>query len=176
MSKAQREILIPICVIGAVLALIVAACLWYTRPRAFSALLPNGGEELQTQVTLMSRGENGWDHSSFLLTPEQTQELVDRLSATQYRADLAGNLFALLTSGGRLRIDLNPYAELYFFSSDQAAPSLRLILAGEKVQTSAAEEASSLYFSAAGQSFQEEVISWLAELDLSNTYDNISNI
>ena len=176
MSKAQREILIPICVIGAILALIVAACLWYTRPRAFSALLPNGGEGLHAQVTFMSQEGDGWDLSSFLLTPEQTQELVDHLSATQYRADLAGNLFARLTSGGRLRIDLNPYAELYFFSSDQAAPSLRLILAGKKVQTSAAGEASSLYFPAAGQSFQEEVTSWLAELDTSNTHDNIPNI
>ena len=104
MSKAQREILISICVIGAVLALIAAACLWYTRPRAFSALLPNGGEELQAQVTLMSRGENGWDHPSFLLTPEQTQELVDRLSTTQYRADLAGNLFAAAAHTGKTEL------------------------------------------------------------------------
>lgn len=176
MSKAQREILIPICVIGAILALIVAACLWYTRPRAFSALLPNGGEGLHAHVTLMSREEDGWDLSSFLLTPEQTRELVDRLSTTQYRADLAGNLFSRLSSSGHLRIDLDPCAWLAFFSSDQAAPVLELTLAGEKIRTSAAGEGSDLYFPAAGRSFQEEVISWLAELDTSNTHDNIPNI
>lgn len=84
--KAQlKQVLIAAAVLLAAAALLLIGYSWYTRPQSFSAIFPMSlGDVDSCCVDLHYFAEEGED-VSWELTPEQTDQLLERMADTKYR-------------------------------------------------------------------------------------------
>lgn len=84
--KAQlKQILIAVVVVLAAAALLYGWYCWYTRPQAFSDILPVPLESIQScDVRLAYISDTA--SLSYTLSPDQLAQLLDQLSAARYSA------------------------------------------------------------------------------------------
>lgn len=97
------------------------------------------------------------DVQSSTLTQEQTDELLRRLSITEYCLDPPSLFF----SGNTVRVTISPYAIVRFSLADGSFGELTL--AGDLIRVTPPDSSgrSRLYVPEGGTPFQEEIVGYL---------------
>lgn len=154
--KAQlKQILIAVVVLLAAVALLYRWYCWYTRPQAFSHILPVPLESIQScDVRLEYNGDTA--SLSYTLSPDQLAQLLDQLSTARYSTPFT-NLYGGVTA---VQTAIDPFARLYFNVGDK---HMELLLSGGAVLVNPLgfQGNSKNYTPDGGQAFQQDVVDFL---------------
>ena len=158
MKGQWKQIGIALAILVCAAALIVGGYLWLSRPVSIFSMFPIDFDDVSfCHVTLHFLGEEDMDVQSSTLTQEQTDELLRRLSITEYCLDPPSLFF----SGNTVRVTISPYAIVRFSLADGSFGELTL--AGDLIRVTPPDSSgrSRLYVPEGGTPFQEEIVGYL---------------
>ena len=157
MKGPRKQIGTALAILVCAAALVVGGYLWASRPVSFSAMFPIAAQDVSfCYVTLHDLDNEESNAETISLTQEQTEELLRRLSATNYRLDVPSLFF----SGDKVRVTISPYAIVHFSLEDGSLGELTL--AGDLIRVVPPSSGRSrLYSPDGGTSFQGELVGYL---------------
>ena len=156
--KAQlKQVLIAAAVLFAAAALLLIGYSWYTRPQSFSAIFPMSLEDVDSCCVDLHYFAEGGEDVSWELTPEQTDQLLERMADTKYR----GRWTNLVMEPTGLQINMDASVRIRL-SCDDNADHVELLLSGDALLVNpllrTKDKPSRIYEPTAGAAHQEDIL------------------
>ena len=135
---------------------------WIIRPQSFADIFPTAVEEIdRCEVEIQYDGP---DQVSGELTPDQLEELLDRLEQTRYKGRLSNITDRFSNSVTGIPTTISPTARLYLEKRDQLR--VELMLCGNTFVVNPLQGSNNPgghYDTEGGSQFQKELIDWLED-------------